>query len=127
MIYLDTSVALAHLLGEDLRPPALLWEQDLVSSRLLQLEIWTRLNARGLGESHADAASELIARVALVEMTTTTLERALEPFEVPVRTLDAIHLASADFLRRLGQEVKVASYDLRLMEAAEAMGFEAAL
>lgn len=33
MIYLDTSVALAHLLVEDRVPPERLWREDLISSR----------------------------------------------------------------------------------------------
>jgi predicted nucleic acid-binding protein len=52
------------------------------------------------------------------------LARVLEPLPLPVRTLDAIHLASADFLRGQGQEVTVATYDARMAEAARAMGFE---
>jgi hypothetical protein len=36
MTYLDSSVALAHLLAEDRFPPDLLWDQQLVSSRLLE-------------------------------------------------------------------------------------------
>jgi hypothetical protein len=42
MIYLDSSVALAHLLAEDRFPPDLLWDQQLVSSRLLECEVWNR-------------------------------------------------------------------------------------
>ena len=49
MIYLDTSVALAHLLAEDREPAESLWQQPLVSSRLLEYELWTRVNARALG------------------------------------------------------------------------------
>ena len=49
MIYLDTSVALAHLLAEDRSPPESLWDEHLISSRLLEYEIWTRINARKLG------------------------------------------------------------------------------
>ena len=41
MIYLDTSVVLAHLLAEDRMPPRKLWEEELVSSRLLEYELWT--------------------------------------------------------------------------------------
>lgn len=41
MIYLDSSVALAHLLVEDRVPPAALWAEPLVSSRLLEYELWT--------------------------------------------------------------------------------------
>ena len=45
MIYLDSSVALAHLLAEDRFPPDALWEEQLVSSRLLECEVWNRINA----------------------------------------------------------------------------------
>jgi hypothetical protein len=50
--------------------------------------------------------------------------RALEPFETPVRTLDALHLASIEFLRERGQSVELASYDDRLTAAARALGIE---
>jgi hypothetical protein len=50
--YLDSSVALAHLLVEDRVPPAALWAEPLVSSRLLEYELWTRIHARRLGGSH---------------------------------------------------------------------------
>ena len=118
MIYLDTSVALAQLLAEDREPPSSLWGKPLISSRLLEYEIWTRLNARRLGQSHAEEARALIQRVALIELATPVLERALEPFPVPVRTLDAVHLASIAFLLGHGQTVELASYDDRLVAAA---------
>ena len=103
MIYLDTSVALAHLLAEDRSPPEKLWDEHLISSRLLEYEIWTRINARKLGRSHADEVRSLLGRVALVELAPPVLTRALEPFPSPVRTLDALHLAALDFLHKQGQ------------------------
>ena len=48
--------------------------------------------------------------------------RAREPFPTPVRTLDAMHLASADFLRHRGQDVTLATYDDRLAAAARRIG-----
>jgi len=51
------------------------------------------------------------------------LRRAVDAFPVPVRTLDALHLASADFLRSQGQAVEFATYDDRLLNAARHMGF----
>lgn len=122
MIYLDSSVALAQLLAEDRTPPETLWQQPLVASRLLEYEVWNRLNARGLGRSHGEEARALIGRVALIELAPPVLGRALEPFPVPVRTLDALHLASVEFLRGRGQAVELASYDDRLMAAAGALG-----
>jgi hypothetical protein len=122
VIYLDTSVALAHLLAEDRSPPDSLWEEQLVSSRLLEYEIWNRIHARGLGRSHAEEVRALIGRVALIEMAPPVLVRALEPFPAPVRALDALHLASIEFLRVRRQTPELASYDDRLVAAARALG-----
>ena len=123
MIYLDTSVALAQLLAENRRPPVDFWQASLISSRLLEYETWTRLNARGLGSSHGNDAVELLARIAIVEMLPPVLIRALDPFPVPVRTLDAIHLATMHFLREARQNVSLATYDDRMADAAQALGF----
>lgn len=122
MIYLDSSVALAQLLAEDRAPPETLWQETLVASRLLEYEVWNRLNARGLGRSHGEEARALIGGVALLELAPPVLSRALEPYPVPVRTLDALHLASLEFLRSRGQTVELASYDDRLLAAARALG-----
>jgi predicted nucleic acid-binding protein len=122
VIYLDTSVALAHLLAEDRRPPDSLWAGTLATSRLLEYELWTRLNGRGLGASHGEVARRLVERLAVLELTPNVLARALEPFPAPVRTLDALHLASIEFLRERGQRIELASYDDRLLTAARALG-----
>lgn len=122
MIYLDTSVALAHILAEDRSPPEWLWSQPLVSSRLVEYELWTRLNGRGLATSHGEAARRLLERLALLELVPTVLARALEPFPGPVRTLDALHLASLEFLRGRSAAVELASYDARLVSAARSLG-----
>ena len=121
MIYLDTSVALAHLLVENRRPPASLWDHSLVSSRLLEYELWSRLHARDLARSHGESAQGLVGRLALLELSPPVLARALGAFPVPVRTLDALHLASLDYLRGRRQAVALASYDLRMTAAARAM------
>lgn len=121
MIYLDSSVALAHLLAEDRVPPERLWDEDLISSRLFEYEIWTRVHARKLTRSHAEEVRSLLSRIALIELSPPVLARALEPFPKPVRTLDALHVASMDFLRKQGQTVRLASYDGRLVNAARAL------
>lgn len=123
MIYLDTSVALAQLLAEDRRPTASFWSETLVSSRLMEYEIWTQLHARRLAHSHGEAARRLIGRVALLELTPPLLARGLDAFPVSVflRTLDALHLASCDYLRKQGQSLALASYDRRMTDVARAM------
>jgi hypothetical protein len=42
-------------------------------------------------------------------------------YGIPVRTLDALHLASIEFLRARGQTVELASFDERLLVAAHAL------
>jgi predicted nucleic acid-binding protein len=123
LIYLDTSVALAHLLAEDRAPPDRLWQEPLISSRLIEYEVWTRIHARKLTRSHADEVRSLLSRLALIELATPVLARALEPFPSPVRTLDAFHLASMEFHRKQGQAVTLASYDERLISGARALRF----
>jgi predicted nucleic acid-binding protein len=122
VIYLDSSVALAYLLAEDRLPPSAIWQETLISSRLLEYEVWNRINARGLGQSHGQDARALVGRVALVELAAPVLERALEPFPTPVRTLDALHLATIEFLRGQKQMIELASYDNRLAGSARALG-----
>jgi hypothetical protein len=121
VIYLDTSVALAHLLAEDRRPPTSLWSGPLVASRLVDYELWVRLQARGLGPSHGDLARQLLGRVAFLELIGEVVARAKEPFPVPVRTLDALHLASVSFLVDHDLPVSLATYDTRLSDAAVAL------
>jgi predicted nucleic acid-binding protein len=122
MIYLDTSVALAHLFAEDRRPPPELWTEELVSSRLLEYELWNRIHARDLARSHGDLARLLLSRLAWLELRPVVLERALQPFPVPVRTLDALHLSSVSFLRERGKDLTLATYDERMAGVAQAMG-----
>lgn len=66
-----------------------------------------------------------MGRVAFLELARPVLSRALEAFPTPVRTPDALHLASMEFIRGQRQEIELASYDERLLEAAEALGIPA--
>jgi predicted nucleic acid-binding protein len=119
MIYLDTSVVLAELFAEDKRPPAALWDESLVSSRLLQYEIWVRVHARGLEKSHAEAVRDLLSRINYLELSPIVLSRALEPFPVQTRTLDALHLASIYHLREQKVRLELVTYDERMARAAK--------
>lgn len=125
MIYVDTSVVLVHLLAEDRRPPEAFWADDLVASRLLAYEAWNRLHALGLADSRASDLTAILGHLSMLELVPEVLARALQPFAVPVRTLDALHLASASFLESRGQSVFLASYDARLVEAARAIKLRA--
>jgi predicted nucleic acid-binding protein len=122
VIYIDSSVALARLLLEPRSPPERLWQERLVSSQLLEYEVWNRVHAYGLAGSVGNEAQALLLRVGMVEMTRSVLARAVEPLPIPLRTLDSLHLATMDFLRDRGDTVELASYDNRLTAAAQALG-----
>ncbi len=77
------------------------------------------VHAYGLSKSHGDAARALLGRVAMLALDPDTLTRALEPFPGPVRTLDALHLASMDSLKASGLRVRLATYDARMLAAAK--------
>jgi hypothetical protein len=111
VIYLDSSVVLAQILMEDRRPPETFWSAVLVSSRLLEYEVWNRVHVRRLGAAGEAAAAGALAHVDLYELSPEYLQRALSPFPVSVRTLE---------------EITLASYDHRLLAAAAALGIEPA-
>jgi predicted nucleic acid-binding protein len=122
MIYLDSSVALARLFAEARQAPAGIWAKELVASRLLEYEVWNPVHRRGLGKTHADAARRILGRVTLIEMAPPVLARALEPFPTPVRTLDALHLATLLHVSENYQRLTLASFDDRMRRAASALG-----
>jgi predicted nucleic acid-binding protein len=121
VIYLDASVALAQLFAEDRKPPEALWREPLTASRLLQYEVWVRVHARRLERSHGEQVRDVLDAITYIELVPPVLARALEPFPVAVRTLDALHLATMEFLRGHGQAIELASYDARLCAGARAL------
>jgi predicted nucleic acid-binding protein len=110
------------LLFEPRAPPLQFWRERLVSSRLLEYEIWNRMHAYDLNGSNQQAARTLLMGIELFEMDERVLARALEPWPTPIRTLDALHLATAVYLQRHGESIELASYDSRLTAAAQALG-----
>lgn len=59
-----------------------------------------------------------------LELIGPIVDRAADSFPVGIRTLDALHLASALFLAEQGLPVAVATYDRRMAEAARTLDFE---
>lgn len=66
---------------------------------------------------------QILGRMAILELSPPVLARALEPFPCPVRTLDALHLASVHFLLEQGLQVAFACYDERMLKAAKKLRF----
>lgn len=93
--------------------------QPLVSSALARTEV-----ARALLPSGPEAMArgqEALRRIQLVRVNDRVLTEAGRMTPVELRSLDAIHLASA---RQLGSAVKqIVTYDERMASAAQASGW----
>lgn len=112
---------MAHLLGEDRRPPVSLWSEPAISSRLLEYEVVVRLNARNATPKVYSVARALLDDIELIPLDPLSLDRALQPFPVPLRTLDAIHLSTFLFLQGRGLKLQLATYDKQLAKAAKTL------
>jgi len=97
--------------------PESLWAEPLVSTRLAEYEVWNRIYALGLGDSHGGIRL-LLGRLRWLKMMPLVLARAGFLAGPVANALDALHLASVEFLRAHGQDVKLASYDVRVIKAA---------
>ena len=137
ILYLDTS-ALVKLLRVEQGSEAV-WEaseraQALASSNLAKIEVhsaFARLLREGLSSEVVRASlvefEELWSGMAQVQMDRAVAAACGLCLKHPLRTLDAIHLASALSLREEGGlEVVFACADERLREAAAAEGFRLA-
>lgn len=125
MIYVDTSVLLAALLAEDRKPPDSFWRESLATSRLADYEVWIRIHGLQLANRCTEEVTRLLGRLRHLELEAPILDRLREPLPAVVRTLDAIHLASALFLDAHAGSIRLATYDRRLARAAEVCGLEA--
>ncbi len=94
-------------------------QRHLVSSALVRTEV-----IRSLLPFGADAVvrgHEVLARIEIVRINDRILRDAGELEPARLRSLDAIHLATA---RALGPECKhILCYDLKMAQAAAVMGF----
>ncbi len=121
IIYLDLSVALRTILDVPERVRLQEWmqkpETTFVSSRLLRTEVIRVL--RRDNRPAADGAP-LLDRVGLLEITRETHAIA-ESFERHIKTLDALHLATALLI---GEPVTVATHDNVMKSVAEVLGLD---
>ncbi len=90
----------------------------------MRYEILNRVHASGRQDRLGREVELILSTVEMLDLSAEILSRALQPCPLPVRTLDALHLATLAFIRARGREVVVASYDLRLLAAAKAIGIE---
>ncbi len=129
MIYLDTS-ALVKLAREELETPVLLdWlnahSEDRVASKLVELELPRALRRSGPAEA-LGAMTALLSSLSRIEISAAVRATAGAYTDPYLRTLDAIHLATADQLRASGKTITAfVAYDKRLLASAKAAGLPA--
>lgn len=93
----------------------------LDSPRPRQVASRRRMVDRELARRRATALS-VLSGFELVRLNRAVLERAAEPFPVTVRTLDALHVASALLVRGRFPALRFATHDLNLGATAQAEG-----
>ncbi|WP_433165777.1 type II toxin-antitoxin system VapC family toxin [Kribbella sp. CA-247076] len=128
MIYLDTA-ALVKLVRREAASDELVdWLNEqvnriLVSSSLVEVELPRAL--RRSEPSLLAAVPSILARVSVYDVDETVRTTAAAYQDPLIRSLDAIHLATADAV--LGDDLTAfVTYDRRLLATAEAIGLPTA-
>lgn len=134
-VYAESSAVLAWLLGEEAAPMvrAVLRGAELVMASDLTLLECDRVLIRAVTLAETDEATAADRRAHLNaaaahwhlwRVSADIVDRARHPFPAePVRTLDAIHLASALAVRSAVPGVELLSLDDRIRRAGEQLGF----
>lgn len=121
LVYLDSSVALRTILNVPERQHLQSWMQapgtTFVSSRLLRTEVVRVLRRDGRPLSDG---TPLLDRVGLLDIGAET-HTVAESIERHVKTLDALHLATALLI---GEPVTVATHDATMAAVAAHLGLE---
>lgn len=134
VVYLETSAVLHWLLGQSEAHEVreIVDQADrIVTSRLTRAEAdraLQRAQSEGLiKEGDVRRLRGLLSRVETswmqMAVSEAVLARVGQPFPVePLRTLDAIHLATALEFATVFPELRVQSYDRRIRDNAESLG-----
>lgn len=128
--YVDSSVLLRIVLREP--KPLASWRriEDAFTSELTRVECLRTIDRLRLAGKLEDVevalrrelVEEHIEAMNIVAVDRRVLRRAAEPMPTSVRTLDAMHLASALGLRRNLPTLAFATHDDELAVAARALG-----
>jgi predicted nucleic acid-binding protein len=123
MIYLDTSATVKLVAAEEESAALINWlndhpDENLVTSAIGHIEL-IRAAAR-TGPDAVALARNIASTIDTLVLTDTIASAAATIPPAELRTLDAIHLATAYIHRRSLNAL--CAYDRRLLEAAESLG-----
>lgn len=124
-VYLDSSALVMLVVAEPESAALRRWLRRRavrVSSALARVEVLRAV--RSHGREATLRARRVLKRVRLLQLDEALLEKAASLDPVVLRSLDAIHLASA---QTLGETLdSVVTYDVRMTAAAQALGLRVA-
>lgn len=133
--YLDSSVLLQHILLGDAGIKQVLACDRIISSELLEIEcrrVLHRYRMQGnLDDSRYIKALErlenVIAGVSILILSSKVKKRASEAFPIIIKTLDALHLASALMFQAAypAEYLLIFSYDAGMNRCTRALGLTA--
>jgi predicted nucleic acid-binding protein len=136
ILYAETSAVLAWLLGGDhgdavaetMRSAERVVASDLtlIESERVLIRAWT---THVISETEQADQSAALTRASVhwtrLRVDDEVVERTRRPFPVePLRTLDALHLASALVARAAAPGLRLLTLDQRIRENGERLGFE---
>jgi predicted nucleic acid-binding protein len=131
--YIESSALLAALLESDATALKALHAEGRRVTSALTLAEAGRAIVRARTRNRLAPAQERAAvrglrvfarRCFLIAVTDTVLARVGRPFPVePIRTLDAVHLATAELLGEPPQLVTIVTRDIRVRDNARALGY----
>ena len=121
-LYLDSSAVLKFVFAE---PESAAAKKEIIgvlySSELVRVEV-VRAVLR-IAPELMERALLVLSKIRIVKIKSAVLVQAERlPSHVSVRGMDAIHLASANTLGRLGQTI--VTYDKNMAKAARDLGFQ---
>lgn len=131
--YLDSSVILRVILAD--QSPLAEWQQidRGITSAITEVECLRTIDrirlhhriAEDVIAERREAVFEMMATLSVVEVTPSVLARASLPLPVTLRTLDAIHLATAQLWREQSDDglTSFATHDHAQGLAARSVGF----
>ena len=121
-LYLDSSAVLKFVFAE---PESAAAKKEIIgvlySSELVRVEV-VRVVLR-IAPELMERALLVLSKIRIIKIKSSVLVQAERlPSHVSVRGMDAIHLASANTLGRLGQTI--VTYDKNMAKAARDLGFK---
>lgn len=130
--YLDSSVLLRHILLGDSAIKQVLACERVISSELIEIECRRVLHRYRMDGNLGDEGfitarkrlDDILSGISLLSLSVSVKKRSMESFPVSVKTLDALHIASAVIFSEAfpGEKLLIFSFDTTMNRCCQALG-----